>query len=59
MITSYVKIYHSLRKSSKHKCYPYLKCCVSFPTEHALKNIWIYVIHRNMWEDELSIKMNI
>ena len=25
-----------LRKSSKHKCYPCLKCCVSFLTEHAL-----------------------
>ena len=25
-----------LRKSSKHKCYPCLKCCVSFVTEHAL-----------------------
>ena len=24
------------RKSSKHKCYPCLKCCVSFLTEHAL-----------------------
>ena len=26
-----------LRKSSKHKCYPCLKCCVSFLTEPALK----------------------
>ena len=26
-----------LRKSSKHKCYPCLKCCVSFLTERALK----------------------
>ena len=26
-----------LGKSSKHKCYPSLKCCVSFLTEHALK----------------------
>ena len=25
-----------LRKSSKHKCYPFLKCCVSFRTEDAL-----------------------
>ena len=25
-----------LRKSSKHKCYPCLKCCVSFLTEHAI-----------------------
>ena len=25
-----------LRKSSKHKCYPRQKCCVSFLTEHAL-----------------------
>ena len=25
-----------LRKSPKHKCYPCLKCCVSFLTEHAL-----------------------
>ena len=24
-----------LRKSSKHKCYPCLKCCVSFQTENA------------------------
>ena len=26
-----------LRKSSKHKCYPCLNCCVSFQTVHALK----------------------
>ena len=25
-----------LRKSPKHKCYPYLKCCVSFRKEDAL-----------------------
>ena len=25
-----------LRKSSKHKCYPCLKCCVPFQTEDAL-----------------------
>ena len=25
-----------LRKSSKHRCYPCLKCCVSFRTEDAL-----------------------
>ena len=25
-----------LGKTSKHKCYPFLKCCVSFLTEHAL-----------------------
>ena len=27
-----------LRKQSKHKCYPFLKCCESFLTEHALNN---------------------
>ena len=47
-----------LRKSSKHKCYPCLKCCVSFLTEHALnKHLDLCNTQRNMWEAEHSINI--
>ena len=37
IITSYAKdVSFLLRTSPKHKCYPCLKCCVSFRTEDAL-----------------------
>ena len=58
IITSCKDVSFLLRKSSKHKCYPCLKRCVSFLTEHALNthldlcNTRKHVGRRTFYKDE-------